>query len=159
MVGDAKTMSVQQVFKASDGSEHGTKTGAEKRNKLLAARGKLDEAIREVQRCLKASGMSADGVPLTELGWKAYWLMPNYFGAFPEIKSVYLSDVWVDVDVNRYEPVLRVRYYDSDRKEYVTHNVQDLYANEEAAKVAHLKACEERFEQHKERLEELRKSK
>jgi hypothetical protein len=158
-------MGVKQVFKANDDSEHETARAANRHNRLLKAKREFDAAAEKIQDILREGAMTADGVPVSELGMcrRVWRLHPNYCG-LPALREFYASPHRMDVDISHSDGVIRISEYDygtehmgrRDSQGWVYYPVHQLYADEKKAKEAYIKAVEERLAEFKERLDGLK---
>jgi hypothetical protein len=87
-------MKSKQVFIASDGSEHPTADAAVLRDRITAAEQKYHDAVRTLLDELRDIAITADGVPISELGYW-WWEVRDLCGQAPEIIQRRYSS-WID---------------------------------------------------------------
>lgn len=151
-------MAAKAIYKANDDTEHRTAEEAEAHNEMLLAGQRLNEAVKGIERILKKKALTADGVSLLDIGWRAYRIAANHYGDFPRMYPVYLSHCYCDLDTDvSGDGSLVVRQWESEGNKYVTHRLDQLYAKETNAKKAWVEACKKRMQEHTEEFERLTK--
>lgn len=141
---------VEAVFKARDGSEHKSEAAAKRHNKLLDAKDAFREAAEVVKKCLGGTAVTADGHPFDMQRSGFYWLVRKSWVGLPA-----LSQVWIwphNCDIDEENGHLIYRSYESERREYVTYRISDLYVSEKAAREALITACEKRIAEFQEEV-------
>jgi hypothetical protein len=118
------------IFKAKDHSEHTTEAEADKRDRLVNASAALEEAGKKVAKCLAEKALTADGLHF-EWRWRDYWVVRGGIWDMPRpvVVNCYPHSCSVDVERER----ILIRFYEHDRKEYVSFDINELYSTEKAA--------------------------
>jgi hypothetical protein len=131
---------IQAVYKSKDGKIFPTAAEAQRRNRLLDAEIALKFAVTEFSRALGSNALTADGQPFEILS-RDYWRIARVHGGdLPRLVRVSIWPYWSSIEVDRERIV--VREFDSGERAYRTYAIDELYADERAAKIAHLEACE-----------------
>ncbi len=136
---------VKQVFESSDGETHETLELAERCNELIAAKAMFVEAAKRVVKCLGATALTADRQPFDMKSSQTYWYIAANYPSLPRLVEVWVWPHNASIDINADTGHLMLREYSSDRGQYLTHRINEMYRSKAAAKQAHKAACEKRL--------------
>lgn len=142
------------VYEASDGTTFDNKKEADRHDEVIASNKALDEATTRVKRALLANALTADGQPIVPSSMRDYYCITRSLICLPRLMTfrVYHN---CDVDVDK--GVLTIRHYDHDRRQYVSWDANELYADYVKATEALVQACEDRISEMTTDLANLRK--
>lgn len=144
-------MTVKQVFKAEDGSEHNSAEDAERRNALLLASAELQAAIDKVRRALGETAKTADGhyLDMTKSCYVYRVTSPNAYHP-PRIQRFFFFPYTAAVMYSDHDPPKLTITISEGQEAGLTLNVENLYLSEKEARKALVVAAEKWFEMVKE---------
>ena len=125
---------MNQVYKATDGSEHAKAKDAKRRDALVSATEAFKVAQRKLCALLIAGAMTADGAPF-DFTRRSYWRIREWWGQAPSLVEVMLWPYATTVDFDYRIETFVVRENDNSEK-CVQYRVGELYADERAARKA-----------------------
>lgn len=156
-------MGAKMVYLADDGSKFDTEDAAVRKNELLKAARNFAAASEELNRCLGATAMTADGKTIDSLHRGTYWYIANrHDGGLPHLMEISPWPRQQEFDNDGASPRVKIRFNRADfarRDEWqeMRLNVNDLYAGKDTAIAAHLAACEARLQEITEQLANIKK--
>ena len=135
---------MKPVFKTSDGQDFDTAEAAKRHERLVNASAELEVAVRHGNDCLGETAKTADGQWFDMKRSNAYWIIRNRWHATPFLQEVSIWPHHAAVETERQDGRLVVREYDSDRQDYVSYSISELYADRREAEKAMLQMFRDR---------------
>lgn len=132
----------ETTYKAVDGKKFKTAAEADRHDAILAAKDKYDTARRELANLLLANERTADGQAVDIAKRTLYCVMNKHYAPMvQECKFYWNAWDWGIGDDDRVQ--LHFRMTDRDKERWVTVKFDDLYADQDKARMAVIEARRE----------------